>query len=104
MLRQSRVWSDEKKAYIQSMMPDKKIYFITLSSSLKQQILCDDDYDIILGYNELHDVYAACDATLHKYSVSISFGFKSKDIREKYNIKVRYKALNSEQTLYERVR
>ncbi|MDE5765460.1 MAG: hypothetical protein K2I00_10990 [Ruminococcus sp.] len=103
MARKSRVWSDEKIAYVQSMMPDKKIMFITLSSSLKGQFLCDDDYDIILGYTESHGgVYAVCDATLHKKRGSISFGFKYEDIQSR-NIKVRYKALDNTQTLYERV-
>lgn len=103
MARKSRVWSEEKMAYVQSMMPDKKILFITLSGKLKGQFLCDDDYDIILGYNETYDVYAVCDATLHKGNVSISFTFQIKEKQERYGIKVHYKALNNEQSLYERV-
>lgn len=103
MARKSRMGSKEKKAYVQSMMPDKKILFITLSDSLKGDISYNDDHDIILGYNELHDVYAACDATLNKGNSSISFGFKSRDIRENHSIQVRYKSLNKQQSLYERV-
>ncbi len=68
-----RVWSDERKNFIQSLLPDKKILFANVRSDKTVYWKEDNnDYDIIIGYSYVNDLYIIYDAKYHRHEKSAS--------------------------------
>lgn len=86
------LWYDNKKDYVQSMLPDKKILFANVdekgTARYKEK---NEDFDIIMGYNKVHDVYIVCEAKYFKDKMSVSFHCVSKYFKQKNFIKVGYR-------------
>ena len=100
----NKIWSDEKKQYIVSLVGNKRILFAKVNSfSRAQWDEENDDYDIIIGYDNTNDFYYACDARLHRGKKSASFDCPEFKIKKISDICVGYRKIADERTLYERV-
>ncbi len=59
-------WSEEKKAYVKSLCHNqKKIWFFSFSSgigTLRWDLHCNQEYQILLGYDKNKDFYVAMSA------------------------------------------
>lgn len=100
----NKIWSDEKKQYIVSLVGNKRILFAKVNSfSRAQWDEENDDYDIIIGYDNTNDFYYACDARLHRDKKSASFDCPEFERKKIIDICVGYRKIADERTLYERV-
>lgn len=98
-----KIWSEEKKQYIRSLLPRKKILFANINSNTKAYWKDDNiDHDIIMGYYPAHDVYIACEAKFHRGKKSASFNCVAEHLRSRI-IKIGYRKRADIQTLKEKV-
>lgn len=66
-----RVWSDERKNFILSLFPSKKILFANVRSDQAVYWKEDNtDYDIIIGYSSVNDLYIIFNAQFHRHKKS----------------------------------
>lgn len=99
----NKIWSDEKKKYIKSLIPRKKILFANIYGNTTAQWKDENiDYDIIIGYYRAYDVYIACDAKYHRGHKYASFDCVSK-YKDSANIRIGYRKRADEPISTERV-
>lgn len=98
-----KIWSDEKKKYIQSLIPRKKILFANINSRTIAHWKEDNiDYDIIIAYEKYSDIYVACQAEYHIGFKSASFDCVSQ-YKTSRKIQVGYKMIANNRTQKEKV-
>ena len=100
----NKIWSEEKKKYIMSLVGRKKILFANVNgSTIAYWAETNNDYDIIIGYEASKDMYYACDARLHKGKKSARFACPEFERKKISDICVGHRKIADERTLYERV-
>lgn len=95
-----KLWSNERKAYIQSLLPNKRILFVNVNGEPKANWNeTDGDYDVIIGYCQSSDYYVSINYDLHKGRKSCTLSCITEYISGK-EIRVGKRLRNSEKIVY----
>lgn len=61
-----KIWSNERKGYIQSLLPDKRILFANVNGEPKAYWNePEGDYEVIIGYCQSYDYYVSMNYDFH---------------------------------------
>lgn len=100
----NKIWSEQRKEYLKSLIPYKKIQFAVVNGSYIATLEdVGDNYDIIIGLTKNEDVYYAFDAKLHKNRKTASLDCFDQKTKSKKQIAVGYRKIADNYLLYERV-
>lgn len=95
-----KIWSNERKGYIQSLLPDKRILFANINGEPKAYWNeTEGDYEVIIGYCQSSDYYVSMNYDLHNGRKSCTLSCISEYISNN-EIRVGRRARNLERILY----
>ncbi len=96
-----KIWSDQKKKYISSLLPAKKILFANVDGKPKAYWdITTETYDIIIGYCYNNDYYVAIKYDLHRENKTVYLECISEFITKKHKICVGKRKRSSERIIY----
>lgn len=89
----SKLWSEKRKAFIRSLIPNKKILFIDVElGKAKLDEHCNyKDYDLMIGYYKALSIYIICKPEYHIGRKSVDFSRILDTFKGRNNISVEYK-------------
>jgi len=95
-----KIWSNEKKKYIQSLILSKRILFANVDGGPRAYWeKSSNGYNIIIGYCRTDDYYIACNAKNHSSFKSISLDCISEYINDR-KIRVCYRKKDNERIIF----
>ena len=87
-------WSDDRRKFIYSVMPRKKILFANVNGNYKaewdENANC-ENFDLIVGYSKDHSIYFICRSEFHIGRKSTDFSSLSHLFKYRRKINVGYK-------------